>query len=94
MHLADTLERASLNEQPTDFELNNDMEEVVHSLVARLPMTEEKLTQMKSSTAQDDTLQVLRKGVKNGWPSHRSKLPSSVAHDWHLRGEVHEAEGL
>ena len=92
MHVA--LSRASLNEQPTDFELNNDMEVVVHRLVANLPMTEEKLTQMKSATAQDDTLQALRKVVKNGWPSHRSKLPSSIAHYWHLCGEVHEAEGL
>ena len=94
MHVADTLERASLNEQPTDFELNNDMEVVVHSLVANLPMTEEKLTQIKYATAQDDTLQVLRKVVKNGWPSHTSKLPSSIAHYWHFRGEVHEAKGL
>ena len=80
MHVAHTLSRASLNEQPTHFELNNDMEVVVHSLVANLPMTEEELTQMKSATAQDDTLQALRKVVKNGWPSHRSKLPSSIAH--------------
>ena len=43
MHVADTLERAYLNEQPTDVELNDDIEVVVHTLVANLPMTEEKL---------------------------------------------------
>ena len=93
VHVADALSRACLNEQPTDFELNNDMEVVVYSLVANVPMTEEKVT-MESATAKDDTLQALRKVVKTGWPSHRSKLPSSIAHYWHLRDEVHEAEGL
>ena len=38
--------------------------------------------------------QALLKAVKNGWPSHRSKLPPPIAHYWHLRGEVHEAEAL
>ena len=45
---------------------------MVHSLVANLPMTEKKLAQMKSETAQDETLQELLKVVKRGWSSHRS----------------------
>ena len=44
MHVADTLSRAYLNEQPTDADLTNDME--VHSLIANLPMTQEKLAQL------------------------------------------------
>ena len=83
-----------MNEKPTDVELNDDMEVVVHTLVANLPMTEEKLAQMESATAQDETLQALSNVVQNGWPSHRSKLPASIAHYWNLRAEIHEAEGL
>ena len=94
MYVADTLSRASLNRKSADSELNDDMEVVVHSLVTNLPLTEEKLTQMKSETAQDETLQELLKVVKSGWPSHRSKVPSLITHYRHLRGEVHEAEGL
>ena len=94
VYVADTLSRASLNEKSADSELNDDMEVVMHSLVTNLPLTEEKLTQMKSETAQDETLQELLKVVKSGWPSHRSKVPSLITHYWHLRGEVHEVEGL
>ena len=94
MYVADTLSRAYLNEQPTDADLTNDMEVMVHSLIANLPMTQEKLAQMKSATAQDDDLQMLSKIVKDGWPFHRGQLPVSVAHHWNLRGEIHEAEGL
>ena len=46
MHVADTLSRAYLNEQPTDADFTNDME--VHSLIANLPMTQEKLAQLWS----------------------------------------------
>ena len=67
---------------------------MVHSLIANLSMTQEKLAQMKSATAQDDDLQMLSKIVKDGWPFHRGQLPVSVAHYWNLRGEIHEAEGL
>ena len=99
MHVADTLSDLShslsdLNDQPTDADLTNDMEVMVHSLIANLPMTQEKLAQMKSATAQDDDLQMLSKIVKDGWPFHRGQLPVSVAHYWNLRGEIHEAEGL
>ena len=79
MYVADTLSRASLNEKSADSELNDDMEVVVHSLVTNLPLTEEKLTQMKSETAQDETLQELLKVVKSGWPSHRSKVRLALA---------------
>lgn len=66
MYVADTLSRASLNEKSADSELNDDMEVVVHTLVTNLPLTEEKLTQMKPETAQDETPQDLLKVVKKG----------------------------
>ena len=96
MHVADTLSIAYLNEQPPDADLTNDMEVMVHSLIANLPMTQETLAQMKSATAQDEDLQMLSKIVKDGWPFYRGQLPVSVAHygNLNLRGEIHEAEGL
>ena len=66
MYVANTLSRASLNGKPADSELNDDMEALVHNLVTNLPLTEEKLTQMKSETAQDEALQELLKVVKSG----------------------------
>lgn len=81
MYVADTLSRAYLNEPPTDLELSNDMKVMVHSLVVNLPMTEEKLAQLKSATAQDNTLQMLSEVVRTGWPSHKGKLAVSVAHE-------------
>ena len=94
MYVADTLSRAYLDEPPSEQELSDDMEVIVHSLVERLPLTKEKLAQMKAATAQDEILQMLSKVARNGWPSHKSKLPASVAYYWNLRAEIDEAEGL
>lgn len=66
-HVADTLSRAYLKEQPADADLSNNMEIMVHNLIANRPMTPEKLAQVKSATAQNEDLQVLTKVVKNGW---------------------------
>lgn len=83
MYVADTLSRASLNRKSADSELNDDMEVVVHNLLTNRPLTVKKLTQMKSETAQHETLQELLKVVKSGWPSHRRKVPSLITHYWH-----------
>ena len=94
MYVADTLSRAYLDEPPSEQQLSDDMEVIVHSLMERLPMTKEKLAQMKAATAQDEILQMLSKVVRNAWPSHKRKLPVSVAYYWNLRAEIHEADGL
>ena len=88
MYVADTLSRAYSDEPPSEQELRDDMEVIVQSLVERLPVTQEKLSHMKVATAQDEILQMLSKVVRNGWPSHKSKLPASVAYYWHLRAEM------
>lgn len=94
MYVADTLSRAFLNEKTSDVKLKDDMEVMVHSLITNLPVTQDKTVQMKSATAHDEGLQMLSKVVKNGWPSHRSQLPASVAYYWSLRGETREAEEM
>ena len=82
MHVADTLSIAYLNEQPPGADLTNDMEVMVHSLIANLPMTQEKLAQMKSATAQDEDLQMLSKIVKDGCPS----IEGNCLFQWPITG--------
>ena len=69
-----------MDAEPKDVDLNNDMEIMVNSLISKLPMTQEKLAQMRSAIAQEKTLPMLGNVVKNGWPFHRNQLPASVAH--------------
>ena len=52
MHVADTLSRACPNKQPTDADLNNYTEVMVHSLIANLPKNSHKwsLQPLKTKT--------------------------------------------
>ena len=65
MHVADALSRSYLTEQPTNADLSDDMDIMVHSLIANLLTTQKKLVQVESVTAQDEDLQVFSKVVTN-----------------------------
>ena len=94
MNVADTLSRAYLSDGPTDDEIGKDMDKMVHSLVESLPISQEKLAEMKLATASDETVQSLSTTVKDGWPSLKANVPTSIVHYWNVRDEIHEAEGL
>ena len=94
INVADTLSRAYLSDGLTDDEIRKDMDKMVHSLVESLPISQEKLAEMKLATARDETLQSLSTTVKDGWPSLKPNVPTSIFHYWNVRDEIHEAEGL
>ena len=99
LNIADTLSRASLattktNEATSDDELNEDIEVMVHSFVTNFPASQERITQLKQATAEEESLQQLKKLIKNGWPTHRQQTPLLTRPYWHIRHELHEAEDL
>lgn len=63
LHIADTLSRAYLREQ-TEQLLEEELEVNLQS--AHLPVSEEKLNQFKSATAEDRELQLVIKAVQSG----------------------------
>ena len=93
MEVADTLSRAFLNEGPDAEKIFQDMDKMIPSLVETLPMSEERLTEMKTATARDDTLQTLITYVKNGLPL-RTRVQALIRSYCNIRDEVYEAKGL
>ena len=67
---------------------------MIHSLVDNLPMTTEKLLEMKSATAEDTVLQQLIRFLTDRWPSTRANIPSAVSHNSKLKDEIYEVDGL
>ena len=94
MYVADALSRAFLPEGPVHDEMNDDVTKMIHSLVENLPMTAEKLLEMKSATAEDEVLQQLIRFLTDGWPSTRTNIPSAVSHYRKFRDEIYEVDGL
>ncbi|XP_046858591.1 uncharacterized protein K02A2.6-like [Xenia sp. Carnegie-2017] len=78
LYLADQLSRAYIQEESDDhledFEIN-----VV------LPVSEEKMNQLKEETKKDKAMKKLRQYVENGWPDLRSKVDLDVLNYWDFK---------
>lgn len=66
MFVGDTLSRAHLTDDGGREDLHDDIEVMVHSLVASIPTTPEKINELKKATQQDETLQILKATLKQG----------------------------
>lgn len=53
------------------------MDQADVNVVTYLPMSVERLSEIKRETARDSTLQLLTITIANGWPQERSRLPVS-----------------
>ena len=82
MNVPETLSRVYLSDGPTDDEISKDMARMVHSLVESLPISQEKLAEIKLATASDETLHSLSTTVKDGWPSLKANVLTSIVHYW------------
>lgn len=73
LHVADALSHAFLNEQEEEL-LEKDLE--VNTIM--LPVSEEKLHQFRSASAEGPEMQVLKNIKLRGWPEERSAVPKII----------------
>ena len=91
MHIADTLSRAF----PLKCEEKNPQEEFEQiNMVRYLPITNDRLSQIRESTCQDETLKLLKEVIVKGWPENKTSLPSQVHPYFHHRDELTAHDGL
>ena len=92
MIVADALSRASLTENNP--EINNyDMNFFVHSIINSLPISGKKLDQLKEETKKDNTLNILKSYVENGWPE-KKQISDQVKQYFSFQEELSIHEGL
>ena len=94
MFVADALSRAFLPDGPVQDDMDEDVTKMIHSIVGNLPMTADKLADLKSATVEDEVMQQIVRYVKDGWPSTPANIPFPVSHYWKFRDEIYEADGL
>ena len=66
LHMADTLSRAYLPDIPTS-KIDDDLVQVVHSLITNLPVTTNKLEEIQQATNADKTLQKAKLYCQTTW---------------------------
>lgn len=89
MFLSDTLSRAYLPEKGT---AQNDIETI--NMVSFLPISKERLDEIKQHTRSDETLQTLKETIQHGWPDDRSALQGQVACFYNFRDEMSLQDGI
>jgi len=83
MYLADTLSRGFL---PTTQSDQGEFERV--SAVKLLPMTDERLEELRNSTCDGEVLQQLKEVIQTGWPEEKQQLPAVLAPYFSFRDEM------
>ena len=91
IHLADTLSRAfpSGNE---DASLQEEFEQI--NMVNYLPITKDRLSQIRENTSCDEALQLLKEVILKGWPGDKTCLPSQIHPYFPYRDELTAQDGL
>ena len=89
MYLADTLSRAFL---PTTENAQGEFVRV--NAVKLLPMTDERLKEMRNSTRDDEVLQQLKEVIQTGWPDEKQQLPAVLTPYFSFRDEMSVYDGL
>ena len=67
---------------------------MVHAIVENLPISSNRLQELKSSTQTECELQTVMKMIKEGWPTHKKQVPPAIRNFWDIRNDLHEAEGI
>ena len=80
MHLADTLSRAFL---PFEGDNEDDLEFV--NMVNYLPISDERIAEIKAETRKDHSLQSLSETILKGWPEEK-KLAPELTHPYLICG--------
>ena len=93
MYLADTFSRAHIQGEG-NAEMEDELSRVVHSLVRNIPVSANKLSEIRQATEQDPTLMKVRSLIMRGWPKFRKSVPPEVQNVWNIRDELHLAEGV
>lgn len=70
LFIADTLSRVYLADEGNQQELNEDIEVMIHCMVAHYHHLLQKSLSFKKETAKNEALQQLKEQMVQGWPDH------------------------
>ena len=91
MLLADTLSKAYLNDAHKG---QRDMEIEVVNMVAFVPISAERPSEIRAATQTDKKLQTLINAIQTGWEQNRHDVPGDIVHYFSFQDELSTQDGL
>ncbi|XP_041347001.1 uncharacterized protein K02A2.6-like [Gigantopelta aegis] len=83
-----------INAKPIKDELAKKADVAVHYLFETLPISDPKLAEIRTCTANDESMQVLKHFIISGWPSQCRECPELILDHWNHRDKLMYADGL
>lgn len=84
--IADTLSRASISNITSTDDIQEPEEKTY--------LPDETLKKIKFATHEDNSLQVLKRVILNGWPEHKDKVPAEIRPYFDLRDTISVEDGV
>ena len=66
----------------------------VNSIIGEIPVSEQRMLNIKRETERDLTLQLLRQQIENGWPNDKKLVPKELLPYFHYRDELVQIDGI
>ena len=89
--VADLLSRSYMNDNTRT---TGEAEFTQINMVSFLPISEARLTEIQRETEADETLQLIKPIILQGWPEDKVKVPDSLLPYFHTRDELSVQNGL
>ena len=90
--VADTLSRYGARDGSAPDDLGLDVH--VDAILKQMPVSDEKLEQIRNASKDDSELQELQKHVQQGWPDSPKDVPAMIRPYWNYRDEITSIDGL
>ncbi|XP_060073561.1 uncharacterized protein K02A2.6-like [Ylistrum balloti] len=90
--VADTLSRAYLPNK--DGNMDEELNCHVHTVLNSLPVSVNKMDQIRTRTDEDEQLSQVKALIENGWPENKNVLTKNLQEFWKLRNELTINEGI
>ena len=90
--VADALSRMHLPDQDPEIQIEGEV--AIHAFFRDIPVSRNKLEQVREETLRDVELKTLSDIVESGWPNDRRDVPSIVLPFWNYRDELVINDGI
>ena len=90
--MLDTLSRNGARDGSAPDDLGLDV--YVDAILKQMPVSDEKLEQIRNASKDDSELQELQKHVQQGMPDSPTDVPAMICRYWNYRDEITAIDGL
>lgn len=89
LYVADTLSRSFNENDSVEIDLDSEnIEAHINIVISNINATKQQIQNITKSTKEDEELQLVKKYITDGWPTHKKYIPEIVRKFWKIRNDL------